>query len=272
MRFIERCFTIVSDTDNFKQLDYTLISKILASSELLITSEIEVFNVAERWLNYNIEERSKYAKNILLKARLHLLSKDTKKQLLNDSTFLKTDDGCFKILNKILGSIENNSNKSSTIYHTSRYCSHKSFKLIAYGGNNIKPMFTCGNLSFIDVNNLGVVDAYLQMNTKRWFLNTFWVKGDLYVFGGQISKGKKLIVDKYSFTSKTWIQVAKMCDDRINFCACAFMDKIFVFGGVKDGIKTNSCLQFATSNNSWKEVSRTRQDQVQLVQFLKKEL
>ena len=54
LRFIESCFTIISDTDNFKQLEYASISKIFASSSLFITTEVEVFKVAERWLNYNI--------------------------------------------------------------------------------------------------------------------------------------------------------------------------------------------------------------------------
>ena len=50
-----------------------------------------MFNVAEIRLNYNIKERSKYAKHILLKIRLHLLSKDTIRQLLNGSKFFKKD-------------------------------------------------------------------------------------------------------------------------------------------------------------------------------------
>ena len=41
--YIQRCFTIVSDDESFLELEYNLVSKILANSELLITSEIEVF-------------------------------------------------------------------------------------------------------------------------------------------------------------------------------------------------------------------------------------
>ena len=54
LSYIERCFTIVSDNKSFLELDYNFIYKILASSKLLITSEIEVFKVAKRWLNHNI--------------------------------------------------------------------------------------------------------------------------------------------------------------------------------------------------------------------------
>ena len=40
--YIERCFSIVSDNENFLEKDYKFLSKILASSEFHITLEIEV--------------------------------------------------------------------------------------------------------------------------------------------------------------------------------------------------------------------------------------
>ena len=40
------------------------------------------------------------------------------------------------------------------------------------------------------------------------------------------------------------------------FCACAFMDSIYVFGGCDvKYTTTNSCLEFSTKDNSWKEVT-----------------
>ena len=50
-----------------------------------------------------------------------------------------------------------------------------------------------------------------------------------------------------------------MNDDREYFCACAFIDKIFLFGGDTKGDITNSCLQFDTSDYSWKEVSKMKE-------------
>ena len=62
LSYIERCFTIVSDTESFVHLNFTSLSKVLTRSGLLITSEIEVFKAADKWLDHNIKERSKYAK------------------------------------------------------------------------------------------------------------------------------------------------------------------------------------------------------------------
>ena len=87
LSYIERCFTIVSDDESLLELEFSCISKILATSELLITSEIEILNVVNRWLNYNIKERSKYAEDLLSKVRFHLLSTETIRHLLNNSTY-----------------------------------------------------------------------------------------------------------------------------------------------------------------------------------------
>ena len=256
LMFIECCFTVVSDTDSFKQLDYTSISKILASSSLFITSEIEIFKVAERWLNYDIEERSKYAKDILLKVRLHLLSKDTIQQLIDNSKIFKKDYDCVKILNGILYCEDISSVNTSSVYQKSRYCIRKSFNILVCGGFQLDSQFLSNSVSCIDLNNLGDVETYPPMITGRVFLKVVYVKGDLYVFGGRDSKLNRIVsVDKYSLTTKTWCQIAEMYDSRIDYCVCAFMDKIFFIGGNKDGVQINFCLQFDTYDYSWKEVS-----------------
>ena len=59
-RYIERCFSMIVDTKSFIELDIKTVSKILASSSLQIDSEVEVYNAANKWLNCNSEERSKF--------------------------------------------------------------------------------------------------------------------------------------------------------------------------------------------------------------------
>ena len=81
LSYIQRCFTIVSDDESFLELELKLISKILASSVLMITTEVKVFYAVDRWLNHNIEERSKHTKDLLLKVRLYLLSTETIRHL-----------------------------------------------------------------------------------------------------------------------------------------------------------------------------------------------
>ena len=74
LRYIERCFGMIVGTESFLELDINTVSKILASSSLQIDSEVEVYNAANKWLNYNIEERSKFAKQLFFKNYLNQLS------------------------------------------------------------------------------------------------------------------------------------------------------------------------------------------------------
>ena len=48
LNYIERCFTMVVESKNFLELDYSIVGKILGSSELNVYSEIEVFSAANQ--------------------------------------------------------------------------------------------------------------------------------------------------------------------------------------------------------------------------------
>ena len=223
----------------------------------MITSEIEVFKVATRWLNHNLEERSKYAEDLILKIRLHLLPTETLRYLLKNSKNFTTHSGCVKVLNKILECRVKKLFKSLSCYHTRRYCSQKHFKLMLCGGYYSEKTNACRIVSCIDVNTVEDLDTYPSMKTGRFSPKVVYLKGDIYVFGGLNNKDEWIkSVDKYSLTSKKWSQVAEMKNGIKFYCASGFMNKIYVFGGKKVGVTTSSCLQFDTSDYSFKEVAK----------------
>ena len=53
LNYIERCFQIVVENQNYLHLDFRIVAKILNSSELNIHSEVEIFNAAINWLKRN---------------------------------------------------------------------------------------------------------------------------------------------------------------------------------------------------------------------------
>ena len=83
MSLIEQCFSMFADSEIFLELEFNYIIKIISSSGLNIDSELQVFNAADSWLSHDITERSKYAKDLLSKVRLPLLSISALKQVLN---------------------------------------------------------------------------------------------------------------------------------------------------------------------------------------------
>ena len=77
------------------------------------------------------------------------------------------------------------------------------------------------------------------------------------LFGGLGLAGKSLLsVEKYSLANKTWNYVSDLPDERHNFCACSFMDKIYLFGGyIYGAIYLKSCFEFNAKIIKWKEVA-----------------
>ena len=61
-------------------------------------------------------------------------------------------------------------------------------------------------------------------------------------------------VEKYSPFTNKWSKVTDMFDNKVYFCVCAFINKIYVFGAYfRQNFETfNSCLQFNTKNEKWK--------------------
>ena len=223
----------------------------------MITTEVEVFYAVDKWLNHNIEERSKYAEDLLLKVRFHLLSTETIRHLFNNSKFFKKDGGCLKFFNKVLDCRTKKFDTFLINSHKSRYCNQPYFKLLVCGGYNSETFIACSNVSCIDVNKVRDVETYPPMKTERFSAKVIYLKSDVYAFGGWNDKNFLIkSVEKYSLTHKTWSRVAELNDDRNSYCSCAFMNKIFLIGGFIDGVRTSSCLQFDTSNNVLKIVSR----------------
>ena len=131
MSLIERCFPMIVDSDNFLELDFIFIKKILSSSELNIDLELQVFNVADSWLSHDITERSKYAKDLLSMVRLPLLSIPALKQVL-DRVSSKYHE-CSHIIEAIL--VKKQQLTPFSCNTISRYYSQNNFNFLTCGGD-----------------------------------------------------------------------------------------------------------------------------------------
>ena len=85
LQYIERCFTMVAETHNLLMLYFGLIKNILISPELHLTSELQVFDAVDYRIS-NIEQRSKFARDLLFQVRLHLQSDKALTVLLNKTS------------------------------------------------------------------------------------------------------------------------------------------------------------------------------------------
>ena len=102
--YMDSWFLMISETNNFSQLDVDLFEKIVSRSSLLVTTEIEVYQTVDKWINYNFKERIKFAKRLLQKIRLPLLSEKTLKMMLTKNNCFTINKDSKAIVNDILRS------------------------------------------------------------------------------------------------------------------------------------------------------------------------
>ena len=255
--FIERLFSIVAISSNFLELDFKSVAKVLSSSELSIHSELEVYNAADEWLRYKLTERSNYAKNILLRIRLSLLSVPVLNQISNKNSCFNTNDECASIIKEVL---ENKKDFClSKRRTTSRYCNYNNFNIIICGGKYVCTNDLLNDVRSIEATNINNVKELPKIIKGRNYPEIVCVKGNLYLLSGDDSDYKCVMpIEQYSPTTKTWEIIADMYEDRTRFCACSFIDNIYVIGG-HVGESTNSCIKFNTNNHKWEQVARLKE-------------
>ena len=259
LAYIERCFPIVVEEPNFLHLDIDTVVRILDSSELNIHSEVEVFNAAINWLEHDIEERSKYAKQLLLKVRLALLSEHAFEHISDCKSLVCKNIELCKTLKEVLLNQKTLFLASTDKYITSRYCSQNKFNVLICGGRNEQSLVV-RNVHQVDGSTLNYVNDISEMKIERINFEAVSLKGEVYVFGGYKNRNGNVIqsVEKYSLLTNTWNKVAHMFDKLEGFCACAFMDKIFILGAFyeKGDKVTSSCFYFDIRQNCFIKVSK----------------
>ena len=261
--YIERCFTSVCETNNFLMLDYTIVANILASSELHIDSEVQVLNAADEWVSHNNKERSKFAKQLLLKVRLPLLSDYAIDSILCKSLSFNKAIECVELLRQVKENrnvfYEHKPNK----FFSSRYCGQNMFSIIVSGGlqrNKNRTLKVTNSIQQVDSEGFKTVKHLTSMKKERRCHQSVYHRGEIYIFGG-LTKFKNNYflksIEKYSFITKTWEFVKYMLDERLEFRLCAFMNQIFIVGGCnKQYDSLDSCMKFDTNDKKWKAIAK----------------
>ena len=133
------------------------------------------------------------------------------------------------------------------------------FNILICGGYIKRENKVATQVKVVKVNNFKEYYNFPSMLEERHHFKGVYLKWEVYVIGGfnKVSRTKSVSVEKYSPLSKKWIKVTDIPDKRQNFCGCAYIDNIFIFGGFEPGPGyLNSCLQFNAKLLKWNEVAK----------------
>ena len=247
-RYMERCFLMVAETRNFLELDFPLIKNILYSSELHITSELEVCSAADDWISYSTEERSKFSKHLLLTLRLSLLSEPALNYVLSKMSSLCKLDECRAIINNVLLDRESFIKKQSNDNITSRYCNQSLFNILVCENSK-----EGRNLKQIDYEDVNSTKTYDTIENEDKLYKAVCLKGDVYIF---VTNSNAVIIKKFSKPLNIWEDVVKL-DYRKRFCVCALMNSIYVIGSNENAYPdADPCIQYDTTELKLNEISQ----------------
>ena len=265
--YIERCFTMLAESLNFLELNIDLVKKVLASSHLRVTSETEVFHAADAWINYKVEERSMFSKNLLLKVRLSLIPDNALDYHLNNSLSFCKSDECVAIINKCLQNKDKKVQNKPGVKYTKRFSNQNNYIILLCGGWDYTKEKIQSKVNQIDASNFESVKALTPMNRNFAHFKGVCLKGEVYIFSGSTGEVYPdtfmALFEKYSPVTNSWSKVADMCDDREDYCVCAMANKIYVVGGCYNSnnnyIETNSCMVFDIDAKNWNEIAGMNQ-------------
>ena len=248
---IECCFPIISESQNFLDLDYKYVAKIVSSSCLNVDSELEVFNAIFSWLE-NSKERKLYVKHLVLKVRLSLLSVPALEFISGKiSSFIDNLAFITEIIDE-----KSKGFQRKKIKIVSRYCNQDRFNIIVCGGSKNRKVVR--DVYSIKANNHYNTTSLPQLEEGRSWPEVVCIKGEVFVFGGHGDDFKRIkSIEKYSSDTKTWKVVGYMPNNFIYFCACSFMGNAYVFGGyAPQGMDVDICYKFKASDCSMNEIAR----------------
>ena len=248
LQFIERCFTMVSEDKSYLELDFARVEKILKSSELHITSELEVYEAAASWISYNTEDRSKYAEDLLLTVRLPLLSDSALNYILNDNSLICKTDECRAIIQSILQNKQNLVNKQLITNYTSRYCNQTLFNILIC--QQLESVRSVKLVHWKDCKSIKTYDTTAETDEPYKLI---YLKGDVYMF---VRSSNTMKIKKYLQTLSSWENVVDL-NYRIGFSVCALINKIFIISGRTKCLKEiDSCIQYDTKDLKCKEINK----------------
>ena len=249
-RYIDCSFLMVAESKNFLQLSYDAVLKILSSSQLNITSEIEVFRSADKWISYDFVDRIKYAKLLLSKVRLHLLPNEALDYVLNELSTFRQSIECIFIIRDILKDKQSyRKNNEFSHDNDTRICNQSMFDIVAYDKYDSSSFkaFQCNHFTeeFIKLKDLN------QMNDHYHHFNVCFYKGHIYACI-ILAHESQMKFAKYCIKSNDWETLSEfngLVLYRMSFCV--FIDKLYLLGGYVFR-EAKDCSAFDTVNNDLK--------------------
>ena len=245
--YIERNFGLVCKTNNFLNMEVDILKRIIASSELNVTSETEIIKAADAFVKHNQNVDTEKAEQILSKIRLHLLSDPELESLANmDFTFCKANNWNEKVskVKEIKSSFDYSGELTLR-----RFCSQNNFDIFFSGGFKRgvlkRQKILKNDFKKFNINNFKEFTRLPEMSFSQYSHKSLYCNGNIYLLGGigcnnfsgePWKTGKIFCLRKFCLANESWETVTEYMEWSSGMCVCSYVDDIYMIGGKDSGI------------------------------------
>ena len=259
--FMLQHFPEVALHEEFLELTFEEVAKIISDGHLNTRGEEQVYEAAMTWIRHQLDERKAYGAALLSHIRMPLmsatyLSREVKKEPLVMESF-----ECRGLLIEAMDHHLQKHYKRDTMHSvqqslntTPRQCPGLEY-LFAVGGSG-PPVFE--DDPYLDLCECYDVEkeewkTVAPMPVRRSGVRVATAGGYLFVIGGFSASGTKTLalVDRYDPMTDSWRTMAPMNCPRRSFGVAVLNGQIYAMGGINGGIYYDSMERYCPKTNKW---------------------
>ena len=244
-KVIHKSFSVVLETDDFLNLDEKQVMEWVASDDVVVRAEEEIFHGIVKWVSHNKSEREKDFPELLCQVRLMSISHDFLFNSLVKEELVTTNIECAKLVLDSLGSTFSSSGNS---------CITLPRKCLEVHQDGI---FVCGGkiaLCYLPHKNKWY--HFADMTLEHQHHAPIQYRDKVYIFSKQkVVRDQSPVAEYYVPSSNSWGTIrTKFKFDR-QFCS------VFVFSGnvtlyvltnTETAIRENTIYTYHPDKNEWK--------------------
>ncbi|GBP55067.1 Actin-binding protein IPP [Eumeta japonica] len=231
-----------AEMEEFLDLPFQLLMKLLSSDKLLTEDEDEVLHVALHWLKHDLPLRRQHCIEVLQRVHIHQL----KPQAFEDALKNIKDPYIAKILNMLR---EKRAKDLPTALPPSR---RRPRNLYVVGGltRDVNQDITLNTILRYDACNR-FWEKLAPMQSPRVSHGVVAVGGKLYAVGGSDGLETLSSGEVYDIAIGKWSHIAPMKKARKWFGLAALNRKLYAFGGLVDGRMDSTIEVYDPVSNVW---------------------
>jgi kelch-like protein 2/3 len=251
--YTEQHFSDVVQCDEFLALPHVHVTPLLASDNLSVTSEEEVFEAVVTWVNHDKEDREQHVAEVMANVRFPLLAKDYLLKRVDQETLMQTPeckDFLIEAMKYHLSSDEGKADmKSSRVRPRAPLALPK--VMIVVGGQAPKAIRSVECYDFTE--DRWVVKADLP--NRRCRSGVVVLNGLIYACGGFNGSLRVRTVEIYDPAKDMWMPAPSMEARRSTLGAALLDGRIYAVGGFDGATGLNSAECFDPKLNEWKFIA-----------------